>query len=199
MATGLTIKQHAFALAYIELGMNGVQAVYKAGYRVKNYATAGVIAHENLRKPKIRQFIGQLLKERAMSAEEVLYRLTRQAEGVDTTEFMSLEEVYGIDKDGEAYLSGYALKIDLDEINRRGLGNLIKKIGQNVAGFITVEWYDAKSALDSLAKYHELFKEDKPSIEINIFNLDDWKRERQSRLERVAHLEPSSNGRETAK
>lgn len=154
----LTNKQKAFVEAYLENGMNGTQAVYKAGYRAKDDCSAAAIASENLRKLKIKQIIEQRLKDMAMSADEVLYRLSRQAEGVDPTEFMSLEPVYEIDDAGISYLNGYILKINLDEIRERGLGNLIKRMSQTSSG-ISVEWYSTKEALEILGKYHRLFTE----------------------------------------
>lgn len=158
MAETFTNKQKAFIEAYLGNGMNGTQAVYTAGYRAKDDSVAAVIAYENLRKPKIKQIIEQRLKDMAMSADEVLYWLSRQAEGVDPTEFMTLETVFEIDNKGEAYLNGYALKIDLEEIRKRGLGKLIKRISQTASG-ISIEWYSTKDALELLGKYHRLFTE----------------------------------------
>lgn len=60
MARKLTNKQKAFADEYI-ICLNATQAALKAGYSEN---TAGAIGHENLRKPKIKKYIEERLKEK---------------------------------------------------------------------------------------------------------------------------------------
>lgn len=82
----LTLKQQRFADEYIISG-NATQAAIKAGYSKR---TAGVIGDENLRKPKIRDYIDERLAELNVKAiadqEEVLRLLTRHARR-ETTEY----------------------------------------------------------------------------------------------------------------
>lgn len=52
----LTHKQRLFIEHYIQTGGNGTAAARAAGYR-GNTATLGVVAHENLNKPNIREEI----------------------------------------------------------------------------------------------------------------------------------------------
>jgi phage terminase small subunit len=82
----LTLKQQRFADEYIISG-NATQAAIKAGYSKR---TAGVIADENLKKPKIRAYIDERLAELNAKAiadqDEVLRLLTRHARR-ETTEY----------------------------------------------------------------------------------------------------------------
>lgn len=61
MTNRLTKKETTFVSEFIESG-NGVKAALKA-YDTENYATAGVIAHENLKKPKIIKAIEEALPD----------------------------------------------------------------------------------------------------------------------------------------
>ncbi len=85
-ALKLTIKQKAFADAYIELG-NATQAAIKAGYSER---TARFIGTENLTKPNIKNYIDERLKEiedkRIADAKEVLEYLTEVLRGKSTSE-----------------------------------------------------------------------------------------------------------------
>lgn len=83
----LTLKQQRFADEYIISG-NATQAAIKAGYSKR---TAGVIADENLKKPKIRAYIDERLAElenaKIAKQDEVLRYLTdvMRAESVSET------------------------------------------------------------------------------------------------------------------
>ena len=54
MAAKLTAKQKSFIHHYIHNGYNGTQAAIDAGY---SQHTACAIAHENLRKPYIEDYL----------------------------------------------------------------------------------------------------------------------------------------------
>jgi phage terminase small subunit len=156
VARRLTDKQRAFVEAYLET-LNGTEAARRANYKGKD-ATLSAVAYENLRKPHIRERIDERLAEMAMSANEVLARLTKQADPPDVTEFTKLKELYEYDSDGQRYLVGLALTLDLDQIQKLGLGKQIKRLKQTSGG-LEIEWYDAQSALIQLGKYHKLFTE----------------------------------------
>lgn len=72
---GLSLKQSRFAREYARHG-NGTKAAKTAGYR-GNDLTLGVVAHENIRKPKIVSAIDQELRqiERDFSPDRVRRRL----------------------------------------------------------------------------------------------------------------------------
>lgn len=77
----LTEKQKAFADYYIEC-LNATEAARRAGYSKKS---AEVIGFENLRKPKIEEYIQKRLdekeEERVASQDEVLEYLTKVMRG----------------------------------------------------------------------------------------------------------------------
>lgn len=64
----LTHKQRAFAMEYVK-DWNATQAAIRAGYSTE---TAGVIGHENLRKPEIRRFIDYRLEEIGLTSDRIL-------------------------------------------------------------------------------------------------------------------------------
>jgi hypothetical protein len=73
----LTYKQKAFAEAYLLCG-NATKAAKMAGYSEK---TARSLGCENLTKPDIKVLIQERLKEKKISADQVLALLSEQAEG----------------------------------------------------------------------------------------------------------------------
>ena len=141
----LTNKQKAFVAEYIK-DLNGTQAVYRAGYNVDNDNSAGVIAHENLRKPKIKAEIERYLDEATMSAKEVLFELTLIAKG----DMGQLVDQFGTP--------------DFKIASQNHKTKLIKKIKTKTVysnddseiHSIEFELYDRLRALDLLAKYHQL-------------------------------------------
>ncbi len=74
MAKELTGKQLKFATEYIKC-LNATEAARRAGYE-GNDVTLGSVGYENLRKPQIASFIEDNFKANAMSAFEVVYRLS---------------------------------------------------------------------------------------------------------------------------
>ena len=87
----LSLKQKAFADYYIELG-NATQAAIRAGYSKR---TAGVIGDENLKKPNIKDYMDERLKqiedERIADASEVLKYLTSVLRGESQSEIVVVE------------------------------------------------------------------------------------------------------------
>ena len=135
----LTDKQNLFVDYYIQL-WNGTEAAAQAGYK-GNRNTLGVIAFENLRKPKIRKQIEKRLEEVALSANEVIARLSGQA----TASLADFITPYG-----NLFL------VDMDKV--REMGHLVKKIRYTQQG-VSIELHDAQAALVHLGKHHNLFKE----------------------------------------
>ena len=72
MSRTLTKKQRGFVKDYLDTG-NGVQSALK-NYDTKDYSTAGVIAAENINKPKIIEY----LESRAEKAAEKIVELSKQ-------------------------------------------------------------------------------------------------------------------------
>jgi phage terminase small subunit len=144
--SALTDLQAEFVNQYFLCGLNATEAVVQAGYKVKNRNVAGVIGSENLRKPKIRNAIDERLQENAMSADEVIYRLSEQARG-SHIDFWDVSD------------RGFP-KLNLKKAEERGKMHIVKKIkvSQSEHGpSLEIELYDAQSALVQLGRYYKLF------------------------------------------
>lgn len=148
----LTNKQTAFIEAYL-VSFNATQAAIEAGYSPK---TAYSIGWENLRKPEIAEYIKMRLEGAAMTANEVLARLSDIARG-DITEFIDPN----------------SMAIDLVNSDKK---HLIKKVSSTVTVFedekkqttrtteaTHIELYSAQDALNTLARHLGLF-DDKLTI-----------------------------------
>ena len=138
----LTTKQNQFVEHYLRT-FNGTEAARCAKYK-GNANTLAAVAYENLRKPHIRARIEERLAETAMSANEVLVRLSDQATA-SVADFVEASPIEG--KPGRFIL-------DMGEVRKRG--HLVKKIRYTQHG-LEVELHDAQSALVHLGKYHKLF------------------------------------------
>lgn len=136
MAKRLTTKQKAFVEAYLST-FNATEAARIAKYK-GNRVTLQAVGAENLRKPLIKAIIDERMKELAMGADEILARLTEQAQG----------------KGGE-YVDMWG-NLDFARLKAEGKLHLIKKIKPSMYGKV-IEFYDAQSALALLGKTHKLF------------------------------------------
>lgn len=149
MARSLTDKQQAFADYYIgEAGWNATEAAAMAGYSGSR-ATLGSIGSENLTKPKIRRYIEERLEEVAMSANEVLARLTDQAR----TSIADLVEIVHYQDDAGVWHT--RVKIDREALRTKG--HVVKSIRETRNG-IHLDLHDGQSALVKLGEFHALFK-----------------------------------------
>lgn len=150
----LTPKESLFINAYLgEARFNATEAARIAGYK-GNDNTLGVVGFENLRKPKIASIALERLNEAAMSANEVLARLSKQARG-------SLADL--LTEDGQ---------FDLAAARVSGFHDLLKKLkvkktvrrergGTDEVEDVTYEYeiHDPQAALVHLGKFHKLFIE----------------------------------------
>ena len=117
MTRKLTEKQKAFADYYIEC-LNATEAARKAGYS-KN--TVGAIGHENLKKPKIKEYIDKRLAEkddeRVAKQDEILEFLTAVMR--NDTEYLEQYDPIEIRdrlKAAEKLGKRYAMFVDKQEI-----------------------------------------------------------------------------------
>ena len=166
----LTNLQQEFINQYFICARNATEAVIQAGYKIKEpetakgRATAAAIGYENLRKPHIREQIEARLESHAMSANEVIARLSDFARG-DLTQVL--------DDAGEP---------SLEKAKAYGMTHLIKEWEVETTTFIDgkketetitikhkVKIHDALSALVHLGRYHKLFTD---KIEVT-----DWQHE----------------------
>jgi len=67
----MTLKEQLFCDYYLEFKGDGVDAVYEAGYEVKNAKVAAAISYENLRKPNLIAYIDSKLEECGFNDESV--------------------------------------------------------------------------------------------------------------------------------
>lgn len=145
----LTDKQEKFITEYLKC-FNATEAARRAGYSEESCRQIG---SENLSKPYIREEIDRAMSEDAMSAKEVLFRLTQQARSEHstywTTDFMGRR------------------RPDLNAIVDNGMGHLIKEVEftEEDENLKKIKFYDAQSALDKLARIHGLYGEDVRSAE----------------------------------
>lgn len=106
----LTGKEKKFVEFYLgKAHFNGTEAARLAGYK-GNRNTLGVVAYENLRKPKIKEEIDRVLSAMTMPANVVLTRLTEIADG-KVTDFLDENKNF-----------------DLEKAKRHGKDHLLKEI-----------------------------------------------------------------------
>lgn len=138
----LTSKQQLFVSHYVDC-WNGTLAAERAGYK-GDRNTLGVVAHQNLRNPKIAAAIEQHI-ESIMPAGEVLTLLADQARG-------SMADFIDVDTN----------TLDLQKAAQAGKLHLVKKftrVDTETSSRVSIEIHDAQSALGLLGKHHGLFKE----------------------------------------
>lgn len=86
---GLTLKQRVFVKEYIE-HRNGTRAALIA-YDTRDYSTAGMIASENLKKPKVVKTINSILNQEELTEAFLVKRLKqiiqkpKEGDGVSTS------------------------------------------------------------------------------------------------------------------
>lgn len=136
MKPKLTSKQKVFVEEYLKC-WNTAEASRRAGYSERTARTNG---SRLLTNADIKAYIEERLKEKILSSDEVLVRLSDQAR-VDITNF--------INEEGE---------LDLAKAKRLGVTHLIQEIKVNKrSGDKSIKLYSAQSALQLTGKYHALF------------------------------------------
>lgn len=90
----LTVKQQKFCDEYIKSG-NATEAALKAGYRSR---TAYSIGNENLKKPELKKYIEEKIKEiesaKLATAQEILEYLTSVMRGEQTETVVTAKGLY---------------------------------------------------------------------------------------------------------
>ena len=142
----LSAKQQKFIDEYLQCP-NATQAALRAGYSER---TARSIGSENLTKPDIRAAIDERLRESAMSANEVLARLTEHASG-DMGDFWSIRA----NGDPVLDLTGGKLRL-IKKMKVKTTTRTISDIDY-VTTEVDFDLYDAQSALVQLGRYHKIF------------------------------------------
>ena len=152
----LTDKEQAFCREYI-ISWNGTRAAIDAGYSKK---TAAVIAHENLRKPKIRARIKELMNEKLMTQEEVLARLADQARAthyhfIRITEDGFIEFDFS-DPEGQKHFH-LIKKIKTKRLRQITAEKKDKASETWEHEWVEVELHDPQKALELIGRHHNLF------------------------------------------
>ena len=165
----LTDKQRVWAFHYIQ-HWNATKAARQAGY-----ADPECSGFENRQNPVISEFVEARIAMDAMSAGEVLRRLTDQARGrhADYWEFWHPRDAEWESADetemGDDELDFRDRQRTKDELLKRlphlniermiadGKGHLIKKFKAEAGMLTEVEFYDSQAALIALGRHHKLF------------------------------------------
>lgn len=146
---GFTDKQRQFIDAYI-VCLNATKAAIAAGYSKK---TARQMGSENLSKLDIRAEIDRRLNEYAMSANEVMHRLTTQARS-DIGDFARLEY--------------HEIPDHPQSSNIKKLKRTVRRLkDDDVIETTEIELYDAQSALVHLGRAYGIFKD--------VTEIEDWR------------------------
>lgn len=156
----LTGKQLRWAQEYI-VTLNETESSRRAGYKGDDNALA-VQGHHNLRNPKIMAYVRERLAQHAMSAEEVLVRLSdigRNDLGDCLNEFGGIDPLEAKRKGKSHLIKRFKVKTTL----------ITEKDGSEKEIVETeIEMHDPQTALALLSKYHDL---------TNRVKVDDWRSE----------------------
>lgn len=140
MSDNLTDKQRLWIEEYLTC-WNATEAVRRVGYR-GSYDVLRQIGHDNLHNPQIRAIIEARIKEKAMSADEVLARIADIARG-SMADFISV--------------NGHT-RLDFKRAQEAGRLHLIKTYSKGPKG-TRLELLDPLKALELLGKAMGLFTE----------------------------------------
>ena len=159
----ITKKQRVFVEEYLQC-WNAAEAARRAGYSER---TARQIGSKLLTNVDISKAIEERIREKAMSADEVLLRLADQARG-NMGDF--IDPVF--------------MTVDLAGARDKNLLHLIKEVKQRTVTtetkdstterhFIEIKLHDSQAALVHLGRHHKLFtdrveQESTSNININI-------------------------------
>lgn len=142
----LTPKEQLFVMEYLTNNLNSAKAAVSAGYSERSKYDIG---HELLRKPKIKAYIDNFMRNESLEKMELIKRLSDIARNVGT-EY--------INDNGD---------IDLAQLKEDGYGHVIKKARRLKNGRYNIEFHDSIKALEQLTKVHKLV-DDNPLVTINI-------------------------------
>jgi phage terminase small subunit len=165
----LTDMQERFCLKYLQC-WNATQAAIEAGYSKK---TAGEIGYENLKKPEIQAQIQRAMEEMAMSAQEVLARLSAEARA-NLAELVEPYNVPILDRDGAHVGDRQSFRLKPEAFEKYGY--LIKSIAPTRSGDFRFELYDSQKAKELIGRHRNMFKE--TNLNIDLSKLTDGQLER---------------------
>lgn len=125
----MTPKQKAFADYYIQTG-NATEAARKAGYQGNNI-TLGAVGAENLKKPRIAEYIAERMaqqeKSRVADANEVIEFYTAVMRGEVRDQFGLEASLSDRLKAGDSLMKRYAAAADKNKNAMEKLDGLLKE------------------------------------------------------------------------
>jgi len=113
--------------------------------RAAHYKNPGIIGARYLQEPIVKAAVEARLSELAMSANEVVLRLTQQGRA-SVEDFVSFTDAQG---------NPVAPYIDLDRARREGKLHLLRRI--KFGPQVEIELHDSQAALTQLGRVHSLF------------------------------------------
>jgi phage terminase small subunit len=172
-ADGLKTKQRLFVESYLSNGFNATEAARMAGYQ-GNDNTLSSVGYENLRKPEIAAAVSGRVNEAAMSANEVLARLSSIARG-SVSDFLDENEKFDLKRARTAKRDGLLKKLKKKSTSKKvdtftpGKDEEAETIETSlVYEEVEFEMYSAHDALRDLGKYHSLFNERSGVLNLNL-------------------------------
>lgn len=156
----LTTHEAMFCLRYI-IHWNASLAAKEAGYSVRS---AKEIGYENLTKPHIQAEIQRLMDAMAMSAQEVLARLTAQGRA-NMAEIVEPYDVPILDKEGKHVGNRQSFRLKKGALERHG--HLIKAIAPTRSGDFKFELHDPQKAQELIGRHRNMFKDTKLNIDLS--------------------------------
>jgi hypothetical protein len=151
--SNLTAKQKLWADHYV-ICLNATEAARLAGYSGDDNVLA-TVGYENLRKPKIRDYVDSIFEQQGMGTKEVIARLAAQAIA-EVSDFITIDPLTKF------------VRLDLGKASARGKLHAIKKLNFGDLGFLkSIELHDQQAALVHIGKAHGLFKD--------VHKVEDWR------------------------
>lgn len=165
----LTDKEAVFCLEYVQ-SWNATRAAIKAGYSKK---TARQIGTQNLSKLHIQAEIQRIMDQVAMSAQEVLARLSEQARA-NMAELIEFYDVPVLDKDGNYVGDRQSIRFKPGAFEMYGY--LVKSISPTSHGDFKIELYDAQKAKELIGRHRNMFKETSLNIDMSKLSIEQLER-----------------------
>lgn len=147
----LNERQEAFCREYVANGFNATAACIKAGYSEDSAAVQG---SQNLRNPKIKERIEELMKDsvkRAKASADDVFQFASNAAFFDLGEFFEVEGAI-VTLKGDNKLSDVPKEI-------RQLIQSIKPKKTAYGETVEIVFVDKMKALDMLARFHSMYND----------------------------------------
>ena len=171
----LNPRHRLWVIQYVWHNFNASAADRAVGYR-----DVGRQGYRLKQRPDVQRAITHLLDQMVMPSEEVLYRLSDHARA-DLGDFVKYEQAPQYDENhmpiidpdtGEQKLS-VRVWIDLEKAREADKTHLIRKVKQLKDGSIELELHDSQSALQLLARHHNLLRDTTTNLNADLGDLTD--------------------------